>query len=71
MSINKLIHTIKDYPSTLRYLYALNANLSRGGVQAPSHKSLDNTRLLYELIGKPLDKIPTVIIGGTNGKVLK
>ena len=27
-----------------------------------------NTRRLYELIGKPLDSIPTVHVGGTNGK---
>ena len=35
---------------------------------APSESSLANTRQLYELIGRPLDRIQTIHVGGTNGK---
>jgi dihydrofolate synthase/folylpolyglutamate synthase len=56
------------YPSLLRALYNVNDLLKRDGIMAPSEDSLKNTRSLYERIGKPLDKIPTIHVGGTNGK---
>ena len=57
-----------SYPDCLRRLYAINGSLNRNGIEMPSDGSLENTRKLYDLIGKPLDRIPTIHIGGTNGK---
>jgi len=57
------------YPSLLQTLYNVNDLLKRDGVMAPSQDSIVNTRKLYEVIGRPLDKIPTIHVGGTNGKV--
>ncbi len=57
-----------SYANLLDALNALNGKLSRSGVKAPSEEALVNTQRLYELIGKPLDFIPTVHVGGTNGK---
>jgi dihydrofolate synthase/folylpolyglutamate synthase len=56
------------YPQCLRWLYAINDKLKADGISAPSDASLTNTRRLYDLIGRPLDRIPTVHVGGTNGK---
>ncbi len=53
----------------LNHLYGVNSRLKGEGILAPSSLSLENTRSLYELIGKPLDRIPTIHVGGTNGKV--
>jgi hypothetical protein len=61
--------TTCTYPQLLRMLCSINDSLKRDGILAPTDVSLVNTARLYELIGKPLDKIPTVIVGGTNGKV--
>ena len=58
-----------NYPSMLRHLYSINDLLKKDGILAPSDASLTNTSRLYDLIGRPLDKIPTLHIGGTNGKV--
>lgn len=63
------IGTAVSYPSLLRLFYTINASLKRDGISAPSDDSLRNTRELYELIGRPLDTIPTIHVGGTNGKV--
>lgn len=60
----------KCYPTALQYLNSINAKLRADGVLAPNSNSLSNTMNLYELVGKPLDRIPTFHIGGTNGKVL-
>ena len=60
---------IMNYPSLLQCLYKINDSLKRDGILAPTNMSLSNTSLLYEIIGKPLDSIPTIHIGGTNGKV--
>ena len=57
-----------SYANLLDALNAVNWKLNRSGVKAPSEEALVNTRRLYELIGKPLDNIPTVHVGGTNGK---
>jgi hypothetical protein len=57
------------YPSLLRTFYGINAGLKKDGILAPASDSLQNTRKLYNLIGQPLDNIPTIHIGGTNGKV--
>jgi dihydrofolate synthase/folylpolyglutamate synthase len=57
-----------SYSNLLDALYSVNGKLSRSGVKAPSEEALVNTRRLYELLGKPLDSIPTVHVGGTNGK---
>lgn len=59
----------KSYPKALQYLYDINAKLRGDGVLAPNATSLSNTLNLYELVGKPLDRIPTIHVGGTNGKV--
>jgi dihydrofolate synthase/folylpolyglutamate synthase len=57
------------YPSMLRTFYGINAGLKKDGILAPAGDSLQNTRKLYNLIGQPLDNIPTIHVGGTNGKV--
>ena len=63
------IYTISEnYTSSLKVLYAVNGRLNKNGIQMPSEGSLANTRKLYELLGKPLDRIPTIHVGGTNGK---
>lgn len=59
----------KNYSNGLKYLYSINNRLKNEGVLAPNLNSILNTNNLYNLIGKPLDKIPTIHIGGTNGKV--
>lgn len=59
------------YPAHLRQFYAINSGLRKEGISAPQEISLANTRRLYEILGSPLDKIPTLHIGGTNGKVKK
>lgn len=59
-----------SYPAMLRHLYGINDLLKKDGILAPSDSSLTNTSRLYDLIGRPLDKIPTLHVGGTNGKVL-
>lgn len=53
----------------LRLYYGINAALKRDGILAPMLASVQNTKSLYDLIGKPLDSIPTIHVGGTNGKV--
>lgn len=58
----------KTYPSLLRALYNVNNLLKRDGIMAPSDSSLHNTLQLYDLVGRPLDRIQTVHVGGTNGK---
>jgi hypothetical protein len=59
-----------SYPTLLRHLYSINDLLKKDGILAPSDSSLTNTSRLYDLIGRPLDKIPTLHVGGTNGKVV-
>eukprot|EP01034_Spumella_vulgaris_P021644 gene21644-27684_t len=56
------------YPAMLKTLYGINAGLKKDGILAPAGGSLYNTKRLYDLIGQPLDNIPTIHIGGTNGK---
>ncbi len=57
------------YPAHLRQFYGINAKLKKEGILAPQEISVANTNRLYEAIGRPLDKIPTLHVGGTNGKV--
>lgn len=60
-----------NYTTILKTLNGINDNLKQDGViYAPNDDSLLNTSKLYDLIGRPLDKIPTIHIGGTNGKVI-
>lgn len=61
---------VANYPTLLRHLYSINDLLKKDGIMAPSDASLTNTSRLYNLIGRPLDRIPTLHIGGTNGKVM-
>eukprot|EP01032_Pedospumella_encystans_P014808 gene14808-16980_t len=56
------------YPAHLRQFYAINSGLRKEGISAPQEISLANTKRLYEIIGSPLDEIPTLHVGGTNGK---
>jgi dihydrofolate synthase/folylpolyglutamate synthase len=49
------------YGRALRELYAIN-------LRNPVKLGLHNSEKLYELLGKPLNRIPTVHVGGTNGK---
>ena len=58
----------ESYSECLRKLYSVNSSLNTSGITMPSSGNLDNTMKLYELIGKPLDSIPTIHVGGTNGK---
>ena len=60
-----------NYPTMLRHLYGINDLLKKDGIMAPSDASLTNTSRLYDLIGRPLDRIPTLHVGGTNGKVIR
>lgn len=59
------------YPAMLRTLCGVNARLKKDGILAPTGGSLQNTKRLYALIGQPLDNIPTIHVGGTNGKVMQ
>ena len=58
----------ETYPDCLRRLYSINGALKSDGITMPSQDSLAGTRALYELLGRPLDRIPTIHVGGTNGK---
>lgn len=60
--------SIKSYAHALDFLSKLNGILKKDGILAPNGTSLANTRALYGFIGKPLDSIPVVHVGGTNGK---
>lgn len=59
-----------NYGTALRYLLNINKKIKAEGILAPNTNSISNTLSLYHLIGKPLDSIPTIHIGGTNGKVV-
>eukprot|EP01039_Chlorochromonas_danica_P007974 gene7974-8795_t len=59
---------IQSYPDTLRFLQSLNKKLKTDGVLAPTSSSIDHVRTLYNALGRPLDDIPVVHVGGTNGK---
>jgi folylpolyglutamate synthase/dihydropteroate synthase len=56
-----------SYPALLRHLVKVNALLS-DHIPAPNAASTANTMRLYDALGRPLDRIPTVLVGGTNGK---
>jgi hypothetical protein len=60
---------VDTYPSYLRMLLSINERLKKDGILAPSDNSIVHTATLYDLIGKPLNRIPTILVGGTNGKV--
>ena len=57
------------YPKYLKLYYGVNAKLKKDGIMAPQEASLLNTMKMYDALGKPLDTIPTLHVGGTNGKV--
>lgn len=57
----------RTYPALLRHLFNLNALLSEH-LPAPNEVSKVNTQRLYDAIGRPLDRIPSILVGGTNGK---
>lgn len=57
-----------SYPDILAAIYNVNGLLRKEGIMAPSEDSLNNTRRLYDLVGSPLNRIPTIHVGGTNGK---
>jgi dihydrofolate synthase / folylpolyglutamate synthase len=57
-----------NYPAMLRHVNNINSKLRNEGILAPSESSLQNTLTLYNAIGRPLDRIPTIHVGGTNGK---
>lgn len=59
---------LQSYPDTLRFLQSLNKKLKADGVLAPTASSIDHVRTLYSALGRPLDDIPVVHVGGTNGK---
>jgi hypothetical protein len=65
----RVMSRFPNYGTALKYLYGINSRLKAEGILAPNSNSLTNTKELYKLIGKPLDTIPTIHIGGTNGKV--
>lgn len=58
---------ISTYPALLRHLYNINTLIS-DHIPAPNNFSKANTQKLYDAIGRPLDRIPSVLVGGTNGK---
>jgi len=57
-----------SYPELLRCIYRINDLLKSDGIMAPSDAALANVARAYELIGRPLDRIPVIHVGGTNGK---
>jgi dihydrofolate synthase / folylpolyglutamate synthase len=57
-----------SYPELLRCIYRINDLLKSDGIMAPSDTALANVARAYELIGRPLDRIPVIHVGGTNGK---
>ena len=60
-----------DYSTLLRHLNAVNGLLKGSescGVVRPTEDALECTRRLYAAVGRPLDRIKTVHVGGTNGK---
>lgn len=57
------------YPESLRQFYGVNSRLKKEGISAPQDVSVANTMRIYDCIGRPLDSIPTLHVGGTNGKV--
>jgi hypothetical protein len=59
-----------SYQELLKTLCNINELLKCDGVLAPTADSLINTKKLYESFNKPLDSIPTIHVGGTNGKVV-
>lgn len=67
LDLNNIYYPVgDDYASCLRRLYSINGSLNRDGIVMPN--DLDGTRRLYQLLGSPLDRIPTIHVGGTNGK---
>ena len=67
LDLNNIYYPVgDDYASCLRRLYNINGSLNRDGIVMPN--DLDGTRRLYQLLGSPLDRIPTIHVGGTNGK---
>ena len=58
---------VSTYPALLRHLYNVNTMIS-DSMPAPNSFSKINTQKLYDAIGRPLDRIPSVLVGGTNGK---
>lgn len=58
---------VSTYPALLRHLYNVNTMIS-DSLPAPNSFSKVNTQKLYDAIGRPLDRIPSVLVGGTNGK---
>jgi folylpolyglutamate synthase/dihydropteroate synthase len=53
--------TMNAYAKALRQLYAMNE-------KNPVRLGLATSQKLYELLGKPLDRMLVVHVGGTNGK---
>jgi hypothetical protein len=60
---------VETYAASLRVYYGINAKLKKEGILAPAAKALENTKAMYKIMGNPLDGIPTIHVGGTNGKV--
>ena len=56
-----------SYPALLRHLYSINELLSAEG-KVINASSLSNTEYVYNSLGRPIDRIPIIHIGGTNGK---
>jgi dihydrofolate synthase / folylpolyglutamate synthase len=60
-----------SYESLIGIMNSINSKIcqiSNVGFDAPTVDTLQQTNRLYSLIGKPLDSIPTIHVGGTNGK---
>lgn len=57
-----------DYGSLMAHLNGINGQLKKDGIAMPSSDSMDTVRRLYDNLGRPLDVIKTVHVGGTNGK---
>lgn len=72
MSLSE-VYTPKEfndsYNNVLQTLKQVNFKIRQEGILAPSTSSVENTLFLYNYFGRPLDKIPCIHCGGTNGKV--
>jgi len=67
-SISKIYSpATKSYSGLLRHLYSVNDLITAEGRVVTI--SLESIARIYQSIGRPIDNIPIIHVGGTNGKV--
>lgn len=63
------VNEFLSYEEILSQLTEVNKLLRKDGILAPNRDSMANVNALYQSLGLPLNSIPTLHVGGTNGKV--